>query len=207
MKSKKNDLAPFSTVGATVCWGTTIRKVVFFGFLMVMLAILLTILSPRSLDDPVLLNALRESQGDLRKAIQSMAYVGTNETGEFEYVSLHRTIARPRQPSLKMNNGTLKALSEFKSIKTLIVDAPNDMNDDGMRYLAKLPMIENLGLLFVNVSDRGLDQLKQIKSLKRLTINSRFIDNSSILAFKLAIPGCRVQSFDLPPDWNTLCQE
>ncbi len=143
--------------------------------------------------DPVLDAALDQADGDVKTAIYLLGHVAENDNGEIDYVSLQKTIPQSRRHPLRMNDGVLRCLSEFNSIKTLIVGAPNDMTDVGMAYIAKLNNLERLNISLVTISDRGLKELSKLQRLKHLTVDSSCLSDKAISEFENQHPDCLVR--------------
>ena len=149
----------------------------------------------RTEQDPVFQQALNESGGDKVAAIKLMGYSTCDEGGNLVYVSLNRTIPRNRRRPLRLNNGVLRELSEFESIRTLIIGVVNDIDDRGMGHIAKLSNLELLNLRLVAISDRGLKKLTNLNKLQVLMVDATNLSDDAIEEFQAALPRCDLRIF------------
>ena len=144
-------------------------------------------------NDPVFAQALKEANGDRAAAIRLMGFTTCDENGHLVYVAINRSIRRNRQPPLRINNGVLREIQQFDSIKTLIIGVVNNIDDDGMDYIASLENLEMLNINLVPITDRGLQKLTALEKLQVLMVDSANLSDQAIEDFRASMPDCELR--------------
>jgi hypothetical protein len=89
----------------------------------------------------------------------------------------------------KINNPGLAWLEDLKELRVLRLNFCSHVHDGGMEYIGKLTNLEELYLDQTIVTDRGLQELKGLKKLKKISLSGTLADGSGLQA---AIPGLEV---------------
>ncbi|WP_020474962.1 leucine-rich repeat domain-containing protein [Zavarzinella formosa] len=100
--------------------------------------------------------------------------------------------------SINASKITDAGLSEAKNIPNLTrleMDLCTGLTDAGMTELRGLPNLASLGLLYVPITDKGLAELAQIKTLTTIQIGGTKITRAGYKAFEKALPKCQMFGF------------
>jgi hypothetical protein len=74
-------------------------------------------------------------------------------------------------PGKKVTDADLKQLANLTKMKTLKLDAASNITDDGVKNLADLKQLTDLGLAQTKVTDAGLKYLTGLTELKSLSLS------------------------------------
>src|SRR5262245_35682253 len=74
-------------------------------------------------------------------------------------------------PTKKVKDADLKHLTAFTEMQVLKLDAASNITDEGLKELASLKQLQDLGLGSTQVTDGGLKYLKGMKDLQKLNLN------------------------------------
>jgi hypothetical protein len=73
-------------------------------------------------------------------------------------------------PGPQVTDASLKELRAFGQLRMLKLDAAKKVTDEGLKELAPLTQLEDLGLSSTQVTDAGLKHLADLKELKYLSL-------------------------------------
>ena len=72
-----------------------------------------------------------------------------------------------------------------------------EITDKGLEHLKDLKSLRGLELFRTKVSDAGLEHLKELKSLTELGVGKTKVTRKGLAEFQAALPACKIQS-DFP---------
>lgn len=92
-----------------------------------------------------------------------------------------------------INGPGLKYLSELENLRRLGLPG-TQIDDSSLVHLQDLPTLEDLSLYECrNITDGGVDSLKQLKGLKRLIINETKISKAGAETLRKALPDTKIE--------------
>jgi hypothetical protein len=134
----------------------------------------------------------KQDETDPAKPVIEVSLMGTDaDNGDLD---LLRAFPKLKKLDLtrctKINNVGLEWLEDFKEIRVLKLGFCSHVTDGGMEFVGKLTSLEELYLDQTNVTDRGLSDLKGLKSLKKLSLSGAML--ASGRGLQAAIPGLEI---------------
>jgi hypothetical protein len=134
----------------------------------------------------------KQDETDPAKPVIEVSLMGTDaDNGDLD---LLRAFPKLKKLDLtrctKINNVGLEWLEDFKEIRVLKLGFCSHVTDGGMEFVGKLTSLEELYLDQTNVTDRGLSDLKGLKSLKKLGLSGAML--ASGRGLQAAIPGLEI---------------
>jgi hypothetical protein len=83
-------------------------------------------------------------------------------------------------PGPKVTDASLKELKAFEQLQMLKLDSAKNITDEGVKELASLTKLEDLGLGSTQVTDAGLKHLAELKELKALSLSFTNITDAGL---------------------------
>jgi hypothetical protein len=122
----------------------------------------------------------------LAAVLASLIILGVARAGEAEAVAALKKVGAtvihqnndPKKPvrsiylpGEKVKDEDLKQLAAFSKLEVLKLDAAKNITDAGLKEVAALTTVKDLGLGSTQVTDAGLKHLSRLKDLKNLNLN------------------------------------
>jgi hypothetical protein len=83
-------------------------------------------------------------------------------------------------PGKKVKDDDLKHLAAFSQMQVLKLDAATNITDAGLKELASLKTLQDLGLGSTQVTDAGLKHLTGLKDLQKLNLNFTKVTDAGV---------------------------
>jgi hypothetical protein len=83
-------------------------------------------------------------------------------------------------PGKKVTDAHLKHLKELKKLEFVRLDAAPNITDEGVKELASLEQLKDVGLGSTKVTDAGVKHLTKLKNLTNLNLNFTKVTDASV---------------------------
>lgn len=90
----------------------------------------------------------------------------------------------------EVTDAGMRELAQLTNLETLFAGGRGDVTDAGVACLRRLPRLSVLGLVGYGITDRSIDTLRTMRSLRTVDFASTSVSQQGLDELMLALPGC-----------------